>query len=395
MTIEDQVRRVLEHAVAGEPAPRTAPLAAVRRRRRRRPVLAGAVAVVLVLAAVIGQAAVRSSHRPLPSTDPTAGWKVFTDTTGNLRFRYPPDWVVRERQPGWWRIGPPDQAAGVLKDFPPFAVGLRAPATGYYLGPTGVNLTRGRLAGGQAYVVVEEVVDPSPPPSGSATTRAPARLVRYREYSIDWGRDCAGSTRPRCGARTVRAGVMAADAALWDRYRAVGDTIVGTIAPITPPAPSSGDRSRPACRPDQWRLFHPGGWSYGDLAQRYVLEGGFKFLGGPPCHLALSLRLDVEKPAGRLLPLPGNPSRTTVEGDLPEDQDPSTASSTVYQSSPLTWIWAWQEWCNEGLPQASLRITAETGATITVPGPPKANPPEEPETGCKDRGRRSTIEPWP
>jgi len=107
MTIEDRVRRVLTGAVANEPPPRGTPLAVIRRRRRRRPLLAGATALILVLAAVAGLVALRSSHRPLPSTDPTAGWKVFSDTTSNLRFRYPPDWVVRERQPGWWRIARP------------------------------------------------------------------------------------------------------------------------------------------------------------------------------------------------------------------------------------------------------------------------------------------------
>jgi len=394
MTIEDRVRRVLEHAVGGEPPPRTAPLAAVRRRRRRRPVLAGAVAVVLALAAVVGLAAVRSSHRPLPSTDPTAGWKVFTDTTSNLRFRYPPDWVVRERQPGWWRIAPPDQATGMLKDQPPFAVGIRARSTGYYLAEqTGANTTRGRLASGQAYVVTEASGEVEVPPGEKAP-----KLPRQRTYTIDWGRACtSGGANPGCRTQVVRAGMSAypPDTPLWDRHLAVGQAVVESIAPVTPVPPSSGDRTRPACRPDQWRLFHPGGWSYQDLAQRYVLEGGFKFLGGPPCHLALALRLDVEKPAGHPLPLPGNPSRTTVEGDLPEDQDPSTANATIYQGSPLTWIWTWQEWCNTGLPQATLRITAETGARITVPGPPKADPPLEPETGCKDRGRRSTIQPWP
>jgi hypothetical protein len=394
MTIEDRVRRVLEHAVADEPSPRAAPLAAVRRRRRRRPVLAGAVAVVLVLAAVIGLVAVRSSHRPLPSTDPTAGWKVFSDTASNLRFRYPPDWVLRERQPGWWRIAPPDQATGMLKDQPPFAVGIRAHATGYYLGEqTGADLTRGRLASGQAYVVAEQSGRIEVPPGEKAP-----KLPRQRTWTIDWGRACtSGGANPGCRTQVVRAGLSAYpnDSPLWDRHLAAGQAIVESIAPVTPVPPSSGDRTRPACRPDQWQLFHPGGWSYQDLAQRYVLEGGFKFLGGPPCHLALSLRLDVEKPAGHPLPLPGNPSRTTVEGDLPEDQDPSTANATIYQGSPLKWSWVWQEWCNQGLPQASLRITTETGASITVPGPPKANPPEEPETGCKDRGRQSAIQPWP
>jgi hypothetical protein len=376
MTIEDRVRRVLTQAVADEPPPRAAPLAAVRRRRRRRPVLVGAAALLLALAAVVSLVAVRSAQRPLPSTDPTAGWKVYTDTARNLQLRYPPDWVLRERQPGWVRIAPPEQAAGVLKDSPPFAVGVRGPSGGYYLGEqTGVDFTRGRLPSGQAYVVSE--TEP-----------------RHKLYGIDWGR-CAASAQPGCGTQAVMAGVMAASAALWDRFGSVGDLVVSTIAPVRPLAPSSGDRGRPTCRSSQWRLFHPGGWSYRDGAQRYLLAGGFKFLGGPPCHLALSLRLDVEKPAGRRLPLDGNPSRTTVEGDLPEDADPSTANVSVEQGSPLTWYWVWQEWCNKGLPQATLRITAETGASITVPGPPKADPPLEPETGCQDRGRRSSIRPWP
>ena len=394
MTIEDRVRRVLADAAAGEPPPKAAPLAAVRRRRRRRPLLAGAAALVLVVAAVAGLVAVRSGQRPLPSTDPTAGWKLYSDTARNLRFRYPPDWVMRERQPGWWRVAPPGQAAGMLMDHPPFAVGIRASAAGYYLGEqTGADLARGRLASGLAYVVADESGKIEAPPGEKAPV-----LSRQRAYTIDWGRACAGGgAGSGCPTQVVLAGVSAypPDSPLWDRHLAAGQAIVGSIAPITPLPPSSGDRTRPACRPDQWRLFHPGGWSYQDLAQRYVLEGGFKFLGGPPCHLALALRLDVEKPAGHPLPLPGNPSRTTVEGDLPEDQDPSTANATVYQGSPLTWIWTWQEWCNKGLPQASLRITAESGAAITVPGPPKANPPEEPETGCRDRGRRSSIAPWP
>jgi hypothetical protein len=394
MTIEDRVRRVLTDAVATEPPPRRAPLERTRRRRRRRPALAGAVAVVLVLAAVVGLVAVRSGRRPLPSTDPTAGWKVFSDTASNLRFRYPPGWVVRERQPGWWRVAPPDQATGMLKDQPPFAVGIRAHAAGYYLGEqTGADLTRGRLAGGQGYVVADESGEIEVPPGEKAP-----RLSRQRTWAIDWGRACTGGgAGPGCRTQVVRAGISAYphDSPLWDRHLAVGQAIVESITPVTPVPPSSGDRTRPACRPDQWRLFHPGGWSYQDLTQRYVLEGGFKFLRGPPCHLALALRLDVEKPAGHPLRLPGNPSRTTVEGDLPEDQDPSTATATIYQSSPLTWIWTWQEWCNKGLPQASLRITAETGARIAVPGPPLADPPDEPDTGCRDRGRRSSIAPWP
>jgi hypothetical protein len=397
MTIEDRVRQLLTDAVADEPSPRGAPLQVAVRRRRRRPVLVGAAAVLLMVAALVGLVAVRERQRPLPTTDPTAGWTVYSDAARNLQLRYPPGWVLREREPGWVRIAPPDQAAGVLKDGPPFAVGVRAPAAGYYLGEqTGVDLVKGRLPGGPAYVVTE--TDPAvylPPPDVSASSRPLAELPRQKTYSIDWGRTCTSGGEPPCGTRVVMAGVMAANTPLWDRYRAMGEAIVGTIRPVTPVSPASGDRTRPACRPEQWRLFHPGGWSYGDLAQRYVLEGGFEFLGGPPCHLRLELRLEVEKPAGRRLSLAGNPSTTVVEGDLPEDGQEAAPSSATVQGTPLNWYWAWQEWCNKGLPQATLRISAQTGASITVPGPPLADPPEEPETGCQDRGRPSSVAPWP
>jgi len=392
MTIEDRVRRVLQQAVADEPAPRGAPLQVATRRRRPRPVLAGAVALLLVLAAVVGLAVVRGRQRPLPSTDPTSGWTVYTDTARNLQLRYPPDWVLRERQPGWIRIAPSEQAIDMVEDFPSFAVGVRAPAAGYYLGEqTGVDLNRGRLRTGQAYIVTEEDPAALEPPPG-------VKVSRQRSYSIDWGRSCAtGGDDPGCRTRVVRAGVSAVgrDSPLWDRYRAVGEAIVGTIGPVTPLSPSYGDRTRPACRPEQWRLFHPGGWSYGDRAQVYVLEGGLEFVGGRPCHLRLELRLEVEKPVGRRLPLPGNPSATVVEGDLPEDGQVPDPNSYSSQGTPLKWYWAWQEWCNKGLPQASLRISAEGGASITVPGPPLADPPAEPDTGCRDRGRPSTVAPWP
>jgi hypothetical protein len=180
MTIEDRVRRLLADAVAEEPPPRGAPLQVAIRRRRRRPLLAGAVVLVLVLAAVAGLSAVRG--RPLPATDPTAGWTVYTDAARNLRIRYPPDWVLRERQPGWVRIAPPNLAAGVLEDQPPFAVGVRAPAAGYYLGEqTGVDLVKGRLPGGPSYVVTE--TDPAafiPPPDVSARGAAETEDLEHR-----------------------------------------------------------------------------------------------------------------------------------------------------------------------------------------------------------------------
>jgi hypothetical protein len=67
---------------------------------------------------------------------------------------------------------------------------------------------------------------------------------------------------------------MAASTPLWDRYHAVAEAIVNTIAPLNPTAPSSGGCTRPACHPDQWRLFHPGGWSYedGQVAQQNTMS---------------------------------------------------------------------------------------------------------------------------
>jgi len=178
-------------------------------------------------------------------------------------------------------------------------------------------------------------------------------------------------------------------------YRAVAEAIVGTIEPLTPTAPSSGDRTRPACRSDQWRLFHPGGLLLGDLAHRYVLIGGVAFRGGPPCHLRLTLRLEVLGLDGRRLPLPGNPSTTTVEGDLPEDRQVTRPNVNAFRPTPLNWSWGWQEWCNRDVPEGRMRVSAETGATITVPGPPSPSTPGEPDTGCRDRGRPSTVAPFP
>jgi hypothetical protein len=306
--------------------------------------------------------------------------------------------VVRPKRDDLVRVAPPEQATGATADSPPFAVGIRAVAPGYYLGETpGVNLTRGRrLPSGQAYVVYDD--DPAalaiPPPDVSATTRALSEVPRRRVYTVDWGRSChaAPGGRQRCAPDLVMTGIMAANTPLWDRYRAVAEAIVASIEPVRPLAPSYGDRGRPACRQDQWRLFHPGGWTYGDSAQRYVLEGGMAFRGGRPCHLRLTLRLEVLGSDGRRLRLPGNPSTTTVEGDLPEDRQPGGGSVAP---TPLNWYWGWQEWCNRDVPEGRMRVSADGGATLTVPGPPSPSTPGEPDTDCRDRGRPSTVAPFP
>ena len=47
------------------------------------------------------------------------------------------------------------------------------------------------------------------------------------------------------------------------------------------------------------------------------------------------------------------------------------------------------------VPEGRMRISADSGATVTVPGPPSPSTPGEPDTGCRDRGRPSTVAPFP
>jgi hypothetical protein len=374
MSVEDRVRRVLAEAVADEPPLRGAPLERALRRRHRRPVLAGAVALVLVLAAVVAVAAVRGSgERPLPSTVSTNGWKSYTDVAGNLRLRYPPDWrIVSYPLHG-------GQGRRYLTLVPPgVAVPARPPAAfqvewqagrQFWIGEDwiGGTATLGRLPNGRPYLhTVNNVF----------TDRA-----RFESWSIDWGRPCLTGAA-RCVPHSVRFRVFASDRRLWDRYQAIAATIPTTVEQLRPSAPTAGDGSLPACRPDQWRLVWVEEYGLADGYQATVLQGGVQHRQGPRCHLRLTLHLSVEDNAGRRLPVRGNPASTTVEGDLPIDGIQRLSGSWVIGGA-MMWRFMWREWCNRGLPQASLRVTADGGATLTVPGP------------CVDRGRPSTVAGWP
>jgi hypothetical protein len=60
------------------------------------------------------------------------------------------------------------------------------------------------------------------------------------------------------------------------------------------------------------------------------------------------------------------------------------------------WHFIWDEWCNRGLPKATLRVTADGGASLTVPGLDPT--PRQPQPGmptCRDRGRPSIVAGWP
>jgi hypothetical protein len=116
---------------------------------------------------------------------------------------------------------------------------------------------------------------------------------------------------------------------------------------------------------------------------------------GPRCHLRLTVRMAVEDGGGRLLPVSGNPASITWEGDLPLDGIQRSSGSWVIAG--MMWHFIWDEWCNRGLPRATLRVTADGGASLTIPGldPTPAEPPRSPDMSCKDRGRPSVVAGWP
>jgi hypothetical protein len=388
MTIEDRVRRVLAEAVADEPALRGAPLDHALRHRGRRPMLAGAIAMALVLAAVVALAVARgSSERPLPSTVSTKGWKTYTDAASNLRFRYPPDWRIVSypirggKGERYLTLVPPGVA---IPAQPPaaFQVAWQASRT-FWIGEdwVGGSTSLGRLPNGRPYL--------------RAVDERFADRARFASWSIDWGRPCLTGAA-RCVPDSVRFQVHATDGRLWDRYRAVAETIPTTAEQLRPTAPTVGDLGLPACSPDQWRLIWPEEYGLTDGYQGTVLQGGVRYRQGPRCHLRVTLRLAVEDNGGRPLPVRGNPATTTVEGDLPVDGIQRLSGSWVIGGA-LMWRFMWREWCNRGLPQASLRVTADGGHSLTVPGMDPA--PEEPvvrgSERCEDRGRPSVVAGWP
>jgi hypothetical protein len=425
MTIEDRVRRVLAEAVADEPPLQGAPLEAITRRQRRvRSLVAGAIVTALILGGVVAFAVARGPARepvaatptrgtvaptpstarpapppstarpaPPPSTVPTRGWKTFTDAPGNLRFRYPPGWAVHPLpQDGAVELVPPQDADRPV-DKARFRVSVEI-SPSFWVGEdwSGVT-TRGRLPSGRAYLLDVRG------PAGPGRAAAGEQPAGYGSYSIDWGRYCTSRRGHRvCGPHRVIVGYFAATTSAWDRDRAVADTIAQTATQLRPTGPSVGDQSRRACRPEQWRLVWPGEYAMANGDQRFVLQGGVQYRQGPPCHLRLTLQLAVQDKDGRPLPATGNPATTTVEGDLPEDGMQRLEGSWVIGGA-FMWRFAWEEWCNRGLPVATLRVTADGGATLTVPGPRPSRPgvslPPSIGTTCQDRGRPSTVAGWP
>jgi hypothetical protein len=366
------------------------PAAARRRgvRRRRRQAIG---ALVLVAGLVAGLVWV--DQRPLPTADATKGWKTFTDPAANLQFRYPPGWAVDRRPEGGDQVllVPPEDA-GRPPDKVRYLVTVGV-SQSFWVGElwTGPTTARGRLPGGQPYLLDGE--EPQVAPGQPASSD---QAYGGETYSVDWGRYCtSGGGRRRCGPHRVTVSFWSSSRSAWNRYRAVADTIVGSVTQLRPTRPSVGDRSRPACRPDQWRLIWPQEHAFGNHQQRFVHQGGVRYRKGPPCHLRLTLRLALLDGAGRRLAVAGNPATTTIEGDLPEDQMQWLQGSWVIDG-PFMWRFSWDEWCNQGLPAATLRVTAEGGATLTSPGPRHSATKRPAALGdCRDWGRPSTLAGWP
>jgi hypothetical protein len=382
MTIEDRVRRVLSDAVADEPPLRGAPLQAALRRRQRRPVLAGAIAVVLVLAAVVAVVTLRRPDKVLPATPtlttlPTTGWPEVVDEAGNFRFRHPPGWETRRTSRSEWNLIPPGARPGVNQ--PPRFLVVVAPAgywrhDGYHRGTTPQV---GRIPGGQAY----QLTVSDPPRSGT--------------YAVDWGRLCRGAAAPgSCRPRSVQVGFSWTDPGYsWDRYRAEVETVVGTLRPLQANVPTAGDRSRSACRPDQWALVHPRAWAGAAGKPRLVVPVGVGFRGRQPCHLRASVSMAIEQD-GRLLPVRGNPAPATIELDLPEDALP--AGYRGVDDERILQLWTWDNPCSRQVgitDRTEMVFEDERGRRLLSLDIQLAGYPSETCPGSG--GAPSVLAPWP
>lgn len=389
MSIEDRLRGVFAEVVATEPPPERSPFEEVARRRRRRPLIAATVALALLLVAAVAFSGIRGfEERPVrrTSTIVPPDWREFRDQEADLSFRYPPGWVVRTdlASAAYLVIVPAefrDRRVTQGRELP-FVVGVSGGGGGagadYYRMAAGEQAATGRLPTGRAYTEWTSVVNGR----------------RYHDYSIDVGRVCTpGPSQPNCGAHSIRVTLAADTAALMDRYRQVAMAIVGTLAPLSATTPSVGDRTRPPCRRDQWGLAPSPIWSF--QGRSWTIEGQVRYpADGPACHLRVTLRVTVQRPDRTPMAVPGTPAPTTIEGDLPEDRDPNDdPNSYADVTTPLTWRWAWQNWCRQPLGQARVWIEAVgTGKSATVQAPLREN-----YANCQGLGRDAPwrISPWP
>jgi hypothetical protein len=367
VNVEERLRALREQALRREVRPDAWPRLQRRLRRQpwRRAALVAGLALAVLVASVVPGLLARRATQP-PTNLVPKGWREYRDERENYRFRYPPGWVVK---PGGLFSGqalilPPESAAVPLpvKNETQLPFLMTASNGGSYYAadgamyPIGIS---GRLPGGQAFLQTNESARPG---------------RNFSRYIIDWGRFCSTDPNPDPGTPATNCGAHAqhvtidGKTALWDRYHAIATTIVRSMAPLRATLPSHGDRTRPACRPDQWTLAIPKSWSfdinYGAQGpQAWQIMGGIRSLGhGPACHLRLAVQATVEQPDGTPLRVPGTPATTTIEGDLPKDGagplSPSQPDLRVPESSTLHWIFSWENWCRQPLGQTRVRITA-------------------------------------
>ncbi|HEV3014125.1 MAG TPA: hypothetical protein VG499_12675, partial [Actinomycetota bacterium] len=295
------------------------------------------------------------------------------EDAGNLRFWYPPSWEARRTSRGAWALAPqhipPDDNGR-----PGFEVTV-TPVQGYWKSYgywQGVTPELGRLPGGQDYLFVFH-----------ASTQQGA-------YAVDWGRTCATAAAPgSCQPRSVQVQVRSATGRpSWDRYRAQVETVVGTLEPLRANAPTVGDRSRPACQPEQWALVHPKAWAGVDGKQLIVVPVGVGFRGGRPCHLRVTASMAVH-PDGGTLPVRGSPAPAAIELDLPEDALP--AGYKAIDDERMLRLWIWDYGCEEALAGAELVFSDDRGRRLLRldMGGPSPGP-----GGCPGQGQ-STLAAWP
>ena len=353
MSIEERVRQMLAEAVATEPAPTGAPLERAMRRRRRRPLRVAAVAMVLVLCAAVALIGVRllvTRPGPLPSVPPAvpSNWKSFQSAAPNLKFRYPPDWVVQSK--GNITVVPPRPAGSGA---PPVTIGVSLGLEHYlFIESNGARVERGTAPSGRAFI--------------RSTTAQGG--TRFSLTMVDLGNFCLGNRQQECGAKTGTVSLEAPSQAVLDRYERVAEQIAGTLEPARGSAPSTGDPARPACQPDQWRPeFAAKIQSVADGPGGLVIWGDLRYLQGAACHLRTTVHLTVERADGTPVAVPGAPASFTVEADLPEG-----SVKTDLPRGATLWFFEWDNWCRQPLPGARVRVTAGGGGSATRAIPPRS-----------------------